>query len=174
MCLSSQPTQQLNLFDILIDTDDCIGGEKVTPGPGAPMLCVLSGTSVSIGGLVRGEGSLPLAVLASGSLIVTQGSTLDVSSSRANGPGAGANAPGCTRVDGANNAMGGGGGAGGSFGTTAAMAVTARRAAATRQPRPRRRSCAADAAAATVATAWAPAVRVARVAARCTCSRAAR
>src|SRR5690349_11261165 len=47
VCLSSQPQQPLNLFNIIIDTDDCIGGEKVSPGPNAPMLCVLSGTSVS-------------------------------------------------------------------------------------------------------------------------------
>lgn len=42
---------------------------------------------------------------------------LDVSSSRANGPGAGANPAGCPAVAGGNSSQGGGGGAGGSFGT---------------------------------------------------------
>ncbi len=117
VCLTSQPTQPLTIVDMLINTDDCIDGQKVSPGNGAPMLCVLAGTNVMLGGLVRGEGSLPLALLATGNLSLPSGATLDVSSSIFNGPGAAANGPGCVRKNGTNNMMGGSGGAGGSFGT---------------------------------------------------------
>src|SRR6185312_8104201 len=117
VCLTSQPTQPLTLVNILINTDDCIGGQKVSPGPGAPMLCVLAGTEVTLGGLVRGEGSLPLALLATGDFSLPSGTTLDVSSSIFNGPGAAANAAGCARNSGASAMMAGDGGAGGSFGT---------------------------------------------------------
>jgi len=117
VCLTQQPTQPLTLVNILINTDDCIGGQKVSPGAGAPMLCVLAGTDVVLGGLVRGEGSLPLALVATGDLSLPSGATLDVSSSIFNGPGAGANAAGCARNSGASAMMGGAGGAGGSFGT---------------------------------------------------------
>ena len=117
VCLTQQPTQPLTLVNILINTDDCIGGQKVSPGANAPMLCVLAGTDVTLGGLVRGEGSLPLAVLATGDLSLPSGTTLDVSSSIFNGAGAGANGAGCARNSGASAMMGGAGGAGGSFGT---------------------------------------------------------
>jgi len=117
VCLTTQPTQTLTLVDIVINTDDCIGGQKVSPGAGAPMLCVLAGTTVMLGGLVRGEGSLPLALLSTGSMSIPSGTTLDVSSSNINGTGAGANDPGCTRRSGSSTMMGGSGGAGGSFGS---------------------------------------------------------
>ena len=120
VCVSGTPTSGLALSDLLIDTDACIGGQKLGQ-PGGPVLCVLSGTTVTIDGLVRAEGSLPLAIDATQSLSIASNALLDVSSSRANGPGAGANSSDCTMVAGTNDMLGGGGGAGGSgaFSSTA-------------------------------------------------------
>jgi hypothetical protein len=115
VCLGMPPQTPLNLDDVLIDTDACIGGESVSIN--GTSACALAGTDVSVGGLVRGEGSVPLVLVASGSLTIGSNALLDVSSSRANGRGAGANPPGCADVDGGDSSGGGGGGAGGSFGT---------------------------------------------------------
>jgi hypothetical protein len=116
VCLTAPQANPLMLSDTVVNTDDCLMGEKLAQ-VGGPALCVLSGTTVSIGGVVRADGTLPLALLATDSLDIAAGAMLDVSSSRATGSGAGADPADCTTVDGGANFLGGGGGAGGSFGT---------------------------------------------------------
>jgi hypothetical protein len=116
LCVNGTPSGTLSLFNLLIDTDDCIGGQKLGQANG-PIVCTLAAATITVDGLVRAEGSLPLALVATQSLSVDANALLDVSSSRANGPGAGADPSDCATTAGTSNMQGGGGGAGGSFGT---------------------------------------------------------
>lgn len=118
VCLTTPSPDPVTLDDMTIVTSDgqC-PGDVVTPSAG-PQLCVLSGSSITITGLARFEGTRPLVLFSSGDITVMASGTVDVSS-YASRPtsGAGANDSSCVLGNGGNDGGGGGGGAGGSFGT---------------------------------------------------------
>ncbi|HSK05431.1 MAG TPA: hypothetical protein VK932_29480 [Kofleriaceae bacterium] len=127
ICLPAAPILPLMLTALgttTVDTDTCaftsgitFSGQKVAQAQaGAPMLCVIAASSVSISGVVtiRAQGSLPLALLSHGDLTLGGAALIDVSG---DSTGAAGNAAGCTVVNGGNDQDGGGGGAGGSFQT---------------------------------------------------------
>lgn len=121
VCTMTPPMGNIGFnFTGTIDTDLCpsiagLAAQKV-PQANGPMLCVLSGMTVSFnGGTLTGQGSLPLALFASGDLTIQGGATIDVSGEAV---GAGGSFAGCgVPAAGADDGNGGGGGAGGSFGT---------------------------------------------------------
>lgn len=121
LCLAAAPTRELTLIGDAgqpINTDTGCPEVVAQAGDG-PELCVFSGTSVQVTGLLVAVGARPLVVVASDTVSVPAGSAVDVSSTispRRRGAGA----PGtlCTAESkGGNDNGGGGGGAGGSFGT---------------------------------------------------------
>ncbi len=126
VCLPAPPTSTLIFAagTAVVDTDTCaftsvltFSGQKVAQAQaGAPMLCVIAASTVSITGTatVRAQGSLPLALLSHGNLTLGSSALVDVSGASS---GAAGNAAGCTVVNGGNDSNGGGGGAGGSFQT---------------------------------------------------------
>jgi hypothetical protein len=88
----------------------------VQVGGAGPSVCVLVGTDVTIGGLLRATGDHPLAIVATGSILVQ--APIDVGSSTAfvsKGAGGGRN---CGAGAGGASAGDGAGGAGGAFGTS--------------------------------------------------------
>ena len=93
------------------------GYEKVMVG--SVLACAVTGANLTIdgGSILRGEGTLPLVVVASGSLVID--GTVEVSSDTSGRVGAGADPAVCTSLStsGSSNGGCGGGGAGGSFGT---------------------------------------------------------
>jgi hypothetical protein len=116
VCLTQLPTTPITLGTMSIVTDTCATGEIVVVANGGPNLCVLSGTSVSVNGSIRGQGTLPLAIVATTGDLTLSGN-IDVSSRRGMAAGAGANDSHCTDSTAAVNSNGGGGGGGGTFGT---------------------------------------------------------
>ncbi len=90
----------------------CIAYTGTAPGG----LCVIAGTSVSIpmGATLRGVGSKPLVILATGSLVV--GGTIDVASRSGQPTGAGAQPAACSAGAAATGTQGGTGGTFGGLG----------------------------------------------------------
>jgi hypothetical protein len=79
--------------------------------------CLVTAQTITIDATVTASGSLPLVLLATGTLTVTVNGTIDVSSNRM-GDGANPDASSCNPGGtGGSAGSGGGGGAGGSFGT---------------------------------------------------------
>ncbi len=127
ICLPAQPTLPFLLTALgtaTVNTDTCaftsgiiFTGQKVAQAQaGAPMICVIAASAISITGqvTVQAQGSLPLALLSHGDLTLGGAALVDVSG---DSTGAAGNAVGCTVVGGGSNDGGGGGGAGGSFQT---------------------------------------------------------
>ena len=118
-CFASDqvPMNTVTLTTRVFDTvTDCTGVASVQTSH-AIQACVIAAKTITISGVVTVHGARPLVLLATGTLTVAAGGTLDASSNHAgDGPNAGATAcnPG---GPGGNFAGGGGGGAGGSFGT---------------------------------------------------------
>jgi hypothetical protein len=114
VCLASPPTQPRALTGTIDTGIDTICTELITvTGTEA---CVIAGTSVdlAITAVVRGVGSRPLVIVASG--LLTIAGTLDVGSQRGTQAGTGAQDATCPNLGLAeNDDGGGGGGAGGSF-----------------------------------------------------------
>lgn len=105
-----------------IDTGDPSSCTRIVPVASGPELCLKSAGTITISSYVRWKGPRPLVLLASDSITVTSGGTLDVSSFRAD-VGAGGNTGTCSDPanggsDTGNGASSGaGGGGGGGFGT---------------------------------------------------------
>lgn len=121
VCLTS-PAMGARTLDAPIDTDamgTCSDVVAQTTA-GAPELCVIAATQISVSATVTVIGSRPLMLLATES--ITIGGVLDVSSRRSPARlGAGANFTGCIAGTAPlNTASGAGGGAGGTFATRGA------------------------------------------------------
>jgi hypothetical protein len=108
-CFTKPPTGDL-LLDGPIDTDSASPCDS-----GFTTACVVAAQTVEVSGTVRATGSLPLVIVATATLDVAAGSTLDVSSLVDGTAGAGATGNTCPAGQPADD---GGGGAGGSFGTS--------------------------------------------------------
>jgi hypothetical protein len=114
VCLASTPTGGRALTGTLDTSVDAICDE-IIPINGTNT-CVLAGTSVDLAvtSLVRGVGSKPLVIVATGSILIA--GTLDAGSQRGQRSGAGAQDATCPGLGLArNDDGGGGGGAGGSY-----------------------------------------------------------
>lgn len=133
VCLPEAPSGPLALASA-ISTDVCAGGLVLALTAG-PDVCVLAGTTVTANDSVIAFGSRPLVVLATGSMTISSGATIDVSSRRGQQPGAGADYAGCA-PGGAPQAddEGGSGGVGGSFGTAGGAAGRSTRGNSTSGP----------------------------------------
>jgi hypothetical protein len=130
VCLQALPTT-----DVIVDTDRDVntdtGCPVVAPQPTGQTLCVVVGRNVTINARLRGNGPRPLAVLATGTLVISGAGMVDVGSyklidgfgnptSEIIGAAAATGSTLCgTPTNGAGDAgpgAGAGGGAGGSFG----------------------------------------------------------
>lgn len=129
VCPTTQPTQALDI-NSNIDTDgtapSCDNGRGVVMTVGGTESCVLAGTDITFSGnsTTGSGGARPLVLIATGTITVASGQTLDARSA-ANGSvigdGPGANPADCGLPATATSTGGnGGGGAGGSFGTKGA------------------------------------------------------
>ena len=117
VCLSSAPDRAVSYPTVtLLDTTGSAGCTRTVTQSGGPELCVIAGTTVTIGSTVTVIGSRPLVLIASDSMTIS--GTLDLSSTRAGRLGAGAGLGSCaTAGRGADDTGGGGGGGGGGLGT---------------------------------------------------------
>jgi len=114
-CLTSPPTGAKTL-DTALDTSMPTTCTEVIAQTtmGAPELCVIAATSITVSSTVTVSGTRPLMLLATDTISV--GGTLDASSRRGVRVGAGANDPTCSAGTAPlNNASAAGGGGGGSF-----------------------------------------------------------
>ncbi len=108
-CFASVPSGNVMLSSLTIATDTCMGGHLMPTGAMGSN-CVISGTTITVTGVVRAIGAYPLVLVATDSIVVT--GSLDVSSHRGN-PGAASGI--CSSGTGVSSSNGAGGGAGGSF-----------------------------------------------------------
>ena len=105
VCFPTMPTGSLTL-PLTVDT-----GGGMCSGVSSTY-CVLAAASITVSGTVKGMGPRPLVLIATGTLSIPAGATLDVSAVGA-APGPGGRTSGCAAVA----ASGASGGAGGGFGT---------------------------------------------------------
>jgi hypothetical protein len=110
LCAHQQPNGPIAFnADTVIDTTlDC---NVVVFDPTGGSVCVIYATDITVGATVRAQGKRPLALAATGTIVVD--GTVDVSSNTAKGLGGGANDAQCMLKRDAGNRSGGG--AGGSF-----------------------------------------------------------
>ncbi|HWO23835.1 MAG TPA: hypothetical protein VNO30_34070 [Kofleriaceae bacterium] len=114
ICLASPPTQGRTVQST-IDTSADTACDEIVRLNGIEV-CAITGTSVDVAvtSLVRGVGSRPIVIVASGSISIA--GTLDVGSQRGGRAGAGAQGETCAGLEAARgDDGGGGGGAGGSY-----------------------------------------------------------
>lgn len=121
ICLTNPPTGAKTL-DVALDTSMATTCTEVIAqtAMGAPELCVIAATSITVSSTVAVSGTRPLMLLATDT--ITIGGTLDVSSRRSPARiGPGGNFAGCgAGTLPANNTTAAAGGAGGTFGTKGA------------------------------------------------------
>ncbi|HEY5926300.1 MAG TPA: hypothetical protein VIV11_31660, partial [Kofleriaceae bacterium] len=115
------PTNPDTLGSTLIDTSNNTNCTKLIPQTNGPEICLRTAKTITITGYTRFKGSRPIALLATETITVSAGGTLDVSSFRTD-VGAGGNTGVCATV-GTGSAdtspsanAGAGGGGGGGFG----------------------------------------------------------
>jgi hypothetical protein len=116
VCLMAPPSKPVNYAGAsnTIDTSNANNCTRLVPQTGGPELCVIAGTTVSVGGTVTVTGTRALVLLAAETLSVT--GTLDGSSTTNTNPrrtGPGANLGACNPAGTPDNSTGGGGGGGG-------------------------------------------------------------
>ncbi|HEX3474111.1 MAG TPA: hypothetical protein VHT91_03670 [Kofleriaceae bacterium] len=119
VCLSSAPSRAVSYpTDTLLDTTGSASCTQTMAQAGGPELCILAGTTVTIGGTLTVIGSRALVLVAADSLTVS--GAVDASSTSSGRLGAAANQGSCVDPDpiaGADDTGGAGGGAGGGLGT---------------------------------------------------------
>jgi hypothetical protein len=117
-CLPSAPTTAVSYSgDTVLDTGVIANCNQTMAQTGGPELCIVVGTTVTVGGTLTAIGSRALVLIATDSLTVS--GTLDLSSTAADGRRrAGANQGSCsTPGAGADDTGGSGGGGGAGLGT---------------------------------------------------------
>jgi hypothetical protein len=117
-CLPSAPTTAVSYSgDTVLDTGVVASCNQTVAQTGGPELCIVVGTTLTVGGTLIAIGSRALVLIATDSLTVS--GTLDLSSTAAGGRrGAAANQGSCsTAGTGADDTGGSGGGGGAGLGT---------------------------------------------------------
>jgi hypothetical protein len=117
VCLSSAPNRAVSFpTDTLLDTTGSGNCTRTMAQTGGPELCVIAGTTVTIGGTLTVIGSRALVLIATDRMTVS--GTLDASSVSSGRRGAAANQGSCANPGvGADDTGGAGGGGGGGLGT---------------------------------------------------------
>jgi hypothetical protein len=118
-CLPAAPPGPITINGGDIDTSLCNNHGGAVATVGGSEVCLIDGTAVTIAGDIGVFGSRPLVLVASGTLTIGVGVSVDISSKiNSNFPGPGSDPTDCntTGIDGVPGGNGGGGGAGGSFG----------------------------------------------------------
>jgi hypothetical protein len=117
VCLSSAPNRALSYpAGTLLDTTGSANCTQTMAQVGGPELCIIAGTTVTIGDTLTVIGSRALVLVATDSLTVS--GALDVSSTGGGRRGAGANQGNCANPSvGADDTGGAGGGGGAGLGT---------------------------------------------------------
>ena len=118
VCLSSAPSQAISYpAATQLDTTGSAVCTETIAQPDGPELCVIAGTTVSIGGTVMVSGSRALVLVATDTTTVS--GTLDLSSTSAGRRGAAANLGSCANPGlGTDDTGGAGGGGGAGLGTS--------------------------------------------------------
>jgi hypothetical protein len=125
VCLSSAPTAPVSYGgNTVLDTSVIGSCDQTMAQAGGPELCIVAGTTVTVGGTLTVIGSRALVLIATDSSTVS--GALDLSSSTAGGRrAAGANQGSCsTAGGGADDTGGAGGGGGGGLGTKGGVGGT--------------------------------------------------
>ena len=129
VCPATQPSQPL-VIDSNVNTSgtapSCDNGRGVVMTVAGTESCVLAGTDISFSGpsTTGSSGTRPLVLIATGTITLESGDTLDARSATT-GTGPGSNPTDCgTPPNGTTNAGNGGGGAGGSFGSKGGNGAT--------------------------------------------------
>jgi hypothetical protein len=113
VCLSSAPKKTVGYSgNTVLDTGVVGSCDQTMAQAGGPELCIVAGTTVTVGGTLTAIGSRALVLVATDSLTVS--GTLDLSSTTVAGRrGAGANQGSCSTASGGADDTGGAGGGGG-------------------------------------------------------------
>ena len=124
-CLSRAPSAAVSYTgDTMLDTSVVASCHQTMAQAGGPELCIIAGTTVTVGGTLTVIGSRALVLIAADSMTVS--GTLDLSSTSAGGRrGGAANAGSCSVAGaGADDTGGAGGGGGAGLGTKGGVGGT--------------------------------------------------